>query len=710
MSLPTDFEETVYAGVLGKIIGVYLGRPFEGWEYRRILAELGPINYYVHQKLGVPLVVTDDDITGTFTFMRAMADYGYSPELTPAQIGQTWLNYLIEERTILWWGGLGNSTEHTAYLRLKDGVPAPRSGSIALNSKVVAEQIGAQIFIDGWAMLCPGDPALAADLARRAASVSHDGEAVLAAQVIAVLEAAAFVEKDLDRLLDIAVGFIPVDSTIYRLIADLRKLRRTEPDWERARQFIEDEYGYRSYGGGVHVVPNHALIMLALLWGDDDFQKSLMIVNTAGWDTDCNSGNLGCILGIKNGLRGIDGGPDFRGPVADQMFLPTADGGGAITDAVRQTVAIVNVARVMRGLEPVRPKEGARFSFHLPGSVQAFRESDDVDSRGVLSVENAEIPTLGVRALALRFRHLAPGRPGRVETPTFVPASFAQDKLHYELLASPTLHPGQQVTARVVAGMENNAPVRVGLFLRHYDGNDRLDGGAGPTVSLAAGEESELGWRIPGLGGQPVASIGIAIAAELPGSSTGTIYLDRLTWDGTPEVVLGRPADGGTLWRKAWVNAVDHYGWRYPETYRLMQNHGTGLLIQGGRDWQDYAVEALISPHMAAGAGVAARVQGMGRYYALVLGADQRIRLVKMLDQEEVLAECDLPFEWDCPMTFRIEVEGARLRAGIDGATLFDVEDRRRPLHDGGVALVAQEGRIAAEWVKVLPLNAGKAG
>ena len=31
MPIPPDYEERVYAGVLGKIIGVYLGRPFEGW-------------------------------------------------------------------------------------------------------------------------------------------------------------------------------------------------------------------------------------------------------------------------------------------------------------------------------------------------------------------------------------------------------------------------------------------------------------------------------------------------------------------------------------------------------------------------------------------------------------------------------------------------------------------------------------------------------
>ena len=46
--LDKNFEEKVYAGVLGKIIGVFLGRPFEGWSYERIMKELGPINYYVN--------------------------------------------------------------------------------------------------------------------------------------------------------------------------------------------------------------------------------------------------------------------------------------------------------------------------------------------------------------------------------------------------------------------------------------------------------------------------------------------------------------------------------------------------------------------------------------------------------------------------------------------------------------------------------------
>ena len=125
MAIPADYEDRVYAGVLGKIIGVYLGRPFEGWRYERIMDRLGEVHYYVHEQLGKPLIVTDDDISGTFTFIRALSDCDNSPDVTAEQIGECWLNYIIEERTVLWWGGMGRSTEHTAYMRLKAGVKPP---------------------------------------------------------------------------------------------------------------------------------------------------------------------------------------------------------------------------------------------------------------------------------------------------------------------------------------------------------------------------------------------------------------------------------------------------------------------------------------------------------------------------------------------------------------------------------------------------------
>jgi ADP-ribosylglycohydrolase len=701
MSIPDDYIERVYAGVLGKIIGVYLGRPFEGWTYERIMAELGEIWYYVHEKLGVPLVVTDDDISGTFTFLRALPDYDNRRDLTPAQIGQTWLNYLIEERTILWWGGLGNSTEHTAYLRLKQGIEAPRSGSMAVNGKVVAEQIGAQIFIDGWAMVAPGDPELAADLARRAASVSHDGEAIYGAQVVAAMEAQAFVESDIARLIDTAVAFIPTDSVIYRMIGDIRAWHAGEPDWRKTREKIAAHYGYDKYGGNCHMVPNHGLIIHALLHGDGDFQKTLMIVNTCGWDTDCNSGNVGCLMGIRGGLAGIESGPDWRGPVADRLYMPAADGGRAITDAVAETYHIVNAGRALAGEAPVAPKQGARFHFELPGAVQGFLAEDSVECKGAVTLENVPGHSRrGARSLALRYHRLAPGRNARVARATFTPAEAAHMP-GYGLLASPTLYPGQIVRAGIAAGADHPRPVTCGLYIRSYGPGDQLVIARGPQAELAAGAYHEFTWQIPDTGGAPIAEVGVEISGEQ--GANGILYLDYLTWDGAPHVTLARPAGDGALWRSAWVNGVDQCERWYPESFRLMQNHGTGLLIHGTREWTDYCVSAVITPHMVKSAGLAARVQGMRRYYALLLGDNGQARLVKALDGETVLAEIDFAWQFGGSYELSLQVVGSHLEAAIDGRPLFAVDDADRPLTSGGIALVCEEGRMATDAVVVSP-------
>jgi ADP-ribosylglycohydrolase len=720
MPLPPDYEERVYAGVLGKIIGVYLGRPFEGWTYDQIMTHLGEINYYVHEKLDVPLIVTDDDISGTFTFLRALPDNGNSLALTPAQIGRTWLNYIIEERTILWWGGLGNSTEHTAYLRLKDGIDAPRSGSIALNSKVVAEQIGAQIFIDGWAMVAPGDPELAADLARRAASVSHDGEAIYGAQVVAAMEAQAFVEADMGKLIDTAVTFIPNNSIIYRLIADLREWHAKEKDWRKTREQIAATYGYDKYGGNCHMVPNHALIIHALLHGEDDFQKTLMIVNTSGWDTDCNSGNVGCLMGIKNGLAGIDAGPDFRGPVADRIYLPTADGGQSITDALTTSYQIVNIGRELDGQPPIAPKNGARFHFELPGSVQGFWADNSIDAKGTTTLENVlGHSELGKRSLAIHYYGITAGRVARVETGTFIPSTEVAsyfDKRGYSLIASPTLYSGQVVRAGLSADVDNKQPVQANLFHRSYDHEDKLVITKGSDATISPGEHHEFIWKVDDTGGAPIASIGLKIASEQ--RADGTIYLDYLTWDGAPDVTLTkstavmrhRPTLSGVdapkidMWRRAWVNAVDKFEPRWPEAFRLVQNKGRGLLIQGTRDWSDYQVSSAITPHMVEAAGIAARVQGLRRYYALLLYEASKVRLVKVLNEETILAEADFSWQFRGTYSLTLKVVGTRIQAIIDGKPVFDIHDSHNPLTGGAVALICEQGRMATDAVTVKPL------
>jgi ADP-ribosylglycohydrolase len=699
MSIPNDYLERVYAGVLGKIIGVYLGRPFEGWTYERIMAELGEIEYYVHEKLNVPLIVTDDDIAGTFTFLRALPDHGNNRDITPAQIGQTWLNYLINKRTILAWGGMGNLTEHTAYLRLTHGITAPKSGSIAMNGKVTAEQIGAQIFIDGWAMVAPGDPELAADLARKAASVSHDGEAIYGAQMLTAMEAQAFVETDLNKLIETGLRFIPKHSTIYRLINDLRDWRAAEPDWRKTRIKIVDKYGYSVYPGFCHIVPNHALIHLALLYGDDNFQKTLMIVNTSGWDTDCNSGNVGCLMGLKKGLAGIDSGPDWRGPVADELFLPTAEGGSAITDAVRETYAIVNVGRALAKQEPIVPKAGARFHFELPGSIQGFRCDDTPETRGTVTLSNVLGHSLtGSRSLALHFNKLAKSRPGRVFTHTFIPAVDMHLRA-YELISSPTLYPGQVVEAELEVDAGNPGDLMGGLMVKYYGLKDTFQLIKGPIVNFKPGGRVHLSWTIPDLGGLPIQSVGF----EINGSdgANGTLYLDYLTWSGAPKLVLIRPQIENTMWHRAWVDAVDHWGIGGKEAFRITQNEGLGMIAQGTREWMDYKVKASMLSYLAVSFGVATRVQGLRRYYALLLYRNGKARLVKALDETKILKEIDFPVQLNVNYDLALKAQGKNLQGWINGELLFDFEDNDQLLEGGAAALLVEEGMLSCNRVEI---------
>ncbi|WP_428377463.1 ADP-ribosylglycohydrolase family protein [Lichenicoccus sp.] len=688
--MPPDYLTRVYAGVLGKLIGVYLGRPFEGWTRDRILRTLGPIEYYVHDRLGVPLVVTDDDIAGTFVFLRALEDHGYDRNLGSRQIGNSWLNYLVERRSILWWGGYGNSTEHTAYLRLKSGIEAPRSGSIAMNGRTVAEQIGAQIFIDGWAMVSPGNPAQAARLAGEAARVSHDGEAVHAAVLLAVMEALAFVERDIDRLLDAGLSHLPPDCLIATVVRDIRGWHAEHPRWEDTFRRIEARYGYHCFPGNCHVVPNHAVIIMSLLYGGDDFQRSQMVANSAGWDTDCNAGNVGCLNGIRLGLDAIDAGPDWRGPVADRLYLSSADGGAAIADAVGLTYAIARAGLTLSG-EPVppAPKQGARYHFSLPGSVQGF-----APAFGSTATARVRHSHLGERALAVEYRPQIPFELARICTPTFVPPDIARMRT-YELMASPTLNAGQIMRARVSLPAADAPGLQAALTLSVYGAGDALETITGAFEAVGAGG-SVLTWTVPDLGSRPIAEAGIA----LRGADAAVLLLEWLDWSGAPDLLLTRPAIPGTFYRRAWVDAVTSWaGEPYPETYRLSQEQGSGLLIYGTRDWRDIRVSSRLVVNLGSG-GIAVRVQGLRRYYALLLEAGEMIRLVRVLDDTRVvLAEASLRWRLDEPVELALQAQGDVLLGTADEQVQLQAQDAA--FAQGAIAFCCVEGAVSADAIRI---------
>jgi hypothetical protein len=106
---------------------------------------------------------------------------------------------------------------------------------------------------------------------------------------------------------------------------------------------------------------------------------------------------------------------------------------------------------------------------------------------------------------------------------------------------------------------------------------------------------------------------------------------------------------------------------------------------------------------MAAAGGIAVRYQGLRRYYALLMTADT-VKLVKVLDGETTLAEAPLARTLGLSYALRLQVEGDRLRAWVDGRLLFDVHDAERTLDAGGVALISEEGRVAFDAARVAPV------
>jgi ADP-ribosylglycohydrolase len=697
--LPPDYDERVYAGVLGKIIGVYLGRPFEGWTYDRILRDLGEITGYVNDRVDLPLnnhllVVTDDDISGTLVFPRVLDDVPTEGPLDPRAVARTWLNELVPERTVLWWGGFGNSTEHTAYLRLRAGVEAPLSGSAELNGLVVSEQVGAQIFCEGFAMTCPADPARAADLAQAAASVSHDGEALQAARMVAAMVAAAFVARDVETILDEGLGQVAPGCLIAEVILDVRAWA-AGGDWHATRARIAERYGYSRYGGNCHVVPNHAVVIAAIAHSGGDFGRAMTVVNTCGWDTDSNAGDVGSVMGVFTGLAGLTRGVDYRGPLADRLYLPTAEPGGVITDAAREALRLSGHGRARSGSAPKVPKEGARFHFTFPGSVQGFRIRDGGGDGGVVQVPGPD----GRGRLSIRTR-----RPGTLDvaTPTFIPPE-ARDMPGYGLMASPTLYPGQTVRA-VVEVPAPAQPVVARLLIEAADAGvrgDELQRLTGPATVVVPGTRAELSWTVPDLDGQPVTFVGVRVEAETAGCE---VLLDRLGWSGEPTVTFTRPTRGGAMWQRAWVDAVDRLD-HAEEPYRLIQNDGLGQLLQGTREWRDYRVSADVTPHLADAVGLAARVQGLERGYLLELVGRHRIRLVKRWHGETELVSSSFAWEYGTTYALAVEVCGPAVRGWVDGRLVADVIDEDARLRDGAVALTVRNGRTATTAVTVGPAD-----
>ncbi len=177
------------------------------------------------------------------------------------------------------------------------------------------EWIGAQIRADGLAYGAAGNPELAAELAWRDASLSHVKNGIYGEMFVAAMIAAAFVETDVETIIRIGLSEIPATSRLYhdveRAMA-IAKVAATELD------LVERLWEAFGHYNCVHTINNAALVVAALLFAGDDFEKAITTAVLGGWDTDCNGATVGSITGARLGAKAL---PEiWTAPLSDTVY------------------------------------------------------------------------------------------------------------------------------------------------------------------------------------------------------------------------------------------------------------------------------------------------------------------------------------------------------------------------------------------------------
>lgn len=698
-----EFIEKIYAGWLGKIIGIRLGAPIEGWTYDKIKNIYGELDGYLadyHE------FAADDDSNGPLFFIRALEDREPGRELSARDVADALLNYAPYEHGFFWWGGYGTATEHTAYLNLRNGIPAPRSGSTLQNGSTLAEQIGGQIFIDTWGLTAPGNPGLAAANAAKAASVTHDGNGVYGGMFVAVCISLAFVEEDIRKILEKALSYIPEDCEYSRTVRAVMRFYDEDRDgeWRKCFRFIYENFGYDRYPGNCHIIPNAAVMILSLLYGGGDFSDTLNICNMCGWDTDCNVGNVGAIMGVHKGLGGIDY-QKWRTPVNDFLACSSVIGSLNITDIPEGALYLADLAYKEAGEElpgiwnEIARRRPRSYHFEFPGSTHAMRlRVESLDKREekarMYHLENTdEQAYTGQRCLKFMAGEVVPGENIYLYKKTYyIPDDFFDSR--YDPAFSPTVYPGQTIHGSVFIP-EYGSGASVSLYARERHTGKLYNG---PAKSIGKGSWETLEYQIPALQGGLIDEIGFCFHVE--GIHHPDIdfvgMADDLYVDGRADYSIEASLENEEAWtvlHREISQFTRLKGISFLEGGSLhLSCADLGEVYTGGYDWTDYEVRFMITPLSGDCHQVNVRVQGGIRSYAVALLPGQEAGILK--NQNGYRALCKKSFAWETGREYEIvvRVQGNRICADIAGVVRLEVADEEQPYESGCIGLSVQRG------------------
>lgn len=273
-----DYLDKIYGCWLGKNIGGTLGGPFEGHEGFLKLDFYDP----------VPTTpIPNDDLDLQLVWLAHMQEQG--AELDSNHLGNAWLehiNYNCDEYGVARWN-------------LRRGIKPPLCG---LHNNWFTRGMGGAIRSEIWACLFPGNSNTAAYYAVQDAQVDHADEGVYVEGFLAVCESEAFIKKNVSEVIQEGLNFLPEFSLLKKAIQYIQELYNNGLSYEKTREKIMERYSSPNF---TDCLMNLCFIILGLLYGEGDFEKSILYAVNCGQDTDCTAATVGAFLGILKGRKGI---------------------------------------------------------------------------------------------------------------------------------------------------------------------------------------------------------------------------------------------------------------------------------------------------------------------------------------------------------------------------------------------------------------------
>jgi hypothetical protein len=266
-----DFFKATYNAWLAQFVGGAFGTAMEGYTHDNLFKTFGEIREYIRKPN-----TYNDDVTYEIAFLEAFSKKGY---------------YVTSKDIALEWAALvpfGWSAEEIALKNIEAGIFPPASGYF---NNPYREWIGAQMRGAICGMVAPGDLQTAAELAFKDGVVSHHNNGVLGEVFNAIMVSMAYVEKDVKE----CVELIPNDSEYYSIIKKAYVVCLKHQDWLSAWKDLEPDF--REYNW-IHAYPNAAAEVVALWFGNGDFNETLHIVGMIGYDVDCNAAQIMTVIGI----------------------------------------------------------------------------------------------------------------------------------------------------------------------------------------------------------------------------------------------------------------------------------------------------------------------------------------------------------------------------------------------------------------------------